>query len=135
MGFIRSSRLGNTVVILPCSKNPHYCNFTSVNSPAPTSRLEGAPRSLSSHFVRSPAPSSARSSRPAGAGFLSSRSSCSLPPPPPRALGLSCFGLVALGFWLVLCLSMRRAPRGLRLSFYMVAPRFARRGYNNCLQY
>lgn len=135
MVCVRSPRLGNTVVILPWSKNPHYCNFTFVNSPAPSSRLEGAPRSPASHFVRPPAASPARASRTAAAGFLSSRSSCSLPPPPPRALGLSCFGGVALCLWLVSCFGLRRAPRGLRLSIRIFAPRYARRGYDNSLQY
>lgn len=131
---IRSTRLGNTVVILPCSKNPHYCNFTSVNSAAPTSRLEGPPRSAFVRFVPSPAASPARTSRLAAAGFVSSLSSVSLPPAPPRALGFPCFCWVALYCWLVSVLGMRRAPQGLQYSIYMFAPRYARRGYDNSLQ-
>ena len=133
--FDRSTRLGNTVVILPWSENTHYCNFTFVNSPAPSSRLEGPPRSAFVRFVPSPAASPARTSRLAAAGFVSSLSSASLPPAPPRALGFPCFGGVALCLWLVSCFGLRRAPRGLRLYFRIFAPRYARRGYDNSLQY
>lgn len=133
MGSFRFPRLSNTVVILPCSKKFRYCNFTSVNSSAPTSRLEGPPRSAASHSVPSPAASPARSSRLAAAGFVSSRSASSLPPAPPRALGLPCCWLVALCCWLVSVLGMRRAPQDLQLSIRVFAPRFARRGYDNSL--
>ena len=132
--FDRSTRLGNTVVILPCSKNSLYRNFTFVNSAAPASRLAGPPRSAASHSVPSPAASPARSSRLAAAGFVSSRSASSLPPAPPRALRLPFFCWVALCCWLVSVLGMRRAPRGLRLSILIFAPRCARRGYDNNLQ-
>lgn len=129
--FDRYPRLGNTVVILPCSKNTHYRNFTIVNSAAPTSRLGGPPRSPFVRSVPSPAASPARTSRHAAAGFVSPLSSGSLPPAPPRALRLPCCWLVALCCWLVSVLGMRRAPRGLLYSIYGFAPRYARRGCDN----
>lgn len=135
MVCFRFTRLGNTVVILPCSKNSLYRNFTFVNSAAPTSRLEGPPRSAFVRFVSSPAASPARASRLAAAGFVSSLSSASLPPAPPRALRLPFFCWVALCCWLVSVLGMRRAPQGLQYSIYMFAPRYARRGYDNSLHY
>lgn len=132
MACVRYPRLSNTVVILPCSKIPHYCNFTFVNSAAPSSRLEGPPRSAASHSVPSPAASPARASRLAAAGFVSPRSASSLPPASPRALGFPCFWWVALCLWLVSVLGLRRAPRVLQYSICHFAPRYARRGYDNC---
>ena len=131
----RSPRLGNTVVILPCSKKSpllqlYICklasSFVAARRAAPLALL--ALRSSASRLVRSFLATCGRWLRLFALVVLA-------PPGTPSRVGVSVLGwgcaLLLVGFrpWYA-----SRAPKFTLHSFFLFAPRYARRGYDNSLQ-